>query len=165
MVYFKEVLPNPAGDDALGEWIKLVNTGESDVDVSGWTIKDAGGKAYILSTTILPRTEIVLGKTVTGISLNNNGETITLIDGSGVVVDTLSYKTASDEEIIVASRFLEAGAPTDSRATTLEDLSLAGRGGRIDSGDISLLVVALGIALTAAFLVGVFVKKGNKNET
>ena len=50
MVFFKEVLPNPVGEDAGGEWIKLVNTEEDITSLAGWSIKDASGKTYFLSS-------------------------------------------------------------------------------------------------------------------
>jgi len=47
-VYISTLLPNPAGDDTLGEYIEIRNTGCVAVDISGYRIFDASGKTYII---------------------------------------------------------------------------------------------------------------------
>ena len=108
MVFFREALPNPAGEDTAGEWIKLANTSDESVDLSGWTVSDAGGKSYTLGTEAPPHSELVLEYSLTGITPNNGGETLTLTNNEGIVVDTLTYTEAGDDEIIVAERFIES---------------------------------------------------------
>ena len=43
MVSISEWLPNPKGKDADGEWFELVNTGDTDINLSGWRIAAGGG--------------------------------------------------------------------------------------------------------------------------
>jgi len=78
MVLIKEFFPNPAGKDTEGEWIKLFNNGDAGVDLAGWQIKDASGKAFIFSAGADANNIISAGGTltldykITKISINNN---------------------------------------------------------------------------------------------
>ncbi|OGY60908.1 MAG: hypothetical protein A3I33_02200 [Candidatus Colwellbacteria bacterium RIFCSPLOWO2_02_FULL_45_11] len=162
MVYFKEILPNPAGDDTSGEWIKLVNPGEEDINLSGWVIKDAGGKAYSLTTLAPKNTEIVLPRSLTGIALNNNGDTLYLLSASGETVDSISYTEASDDEIIIASRFVESTRKEKAETTTLEQLALGGDDKIVSEGSFSIVMVAIVIALAASILIGAILKRSEE---
>ena len=162
MVYLKEILPNPAGDDTSGEWIKLVNPGEEDINLSGWVIKDAGGKAYSLTTLAPKNTEIVLPRSLTGIALNNNGDTLYLLSASGETVDSISYTEASDDEIIIASRFVESTRKEKAETTTLEQLALGGDDKIVSEGSFSIVMVAIVIALAASILIGAILKRSEE---
>ncbi|OGY57504.1 MAG: hypothetical protein A3C03_01715 [Candidatus Colwellbacteria bacterium RIFCSPHIGHO2_02_FULL_45_17] len=162
MVYLKEILPNPAGDDTSGEWIKLVNSGEEDINLSGWVIKDAGGKAYSLTTLAPKNTEIVLPRSLTGIALNNNGDTLYLLSASGETVDSISYTEASDDEIIIASRFVESTRKEKAETTTLEQLALGGDDKIVSEGSFSIVMVAIVIALAASILIGAILKRSEE---
>lgn len=162
MVYLKEILPNPAGDDTSGEWIKLVNPGEEDINLSGWVIKDAGGKAYSLMTLAPKNTEIVLPRSLTGIALNNNGDTLYLLSASGETVDSISYTEASDDEIIIASRFVESTRKEKAETTTLEQLALGGDDKIVSEGSFSIVMVAIVIALAASILIGAILKRSEE---
>lgn len=83
------------------EWIELYNGGEVLVDLSGWTLHDSSGDLTVtLDGTLeagefylLERTDdstvsdITADQVYTG-NLKNDGETITLLDDAGAVVDT-----------------------------------------------------------------------------
>lgn len=43
MTLINEWLPNPAGNDASGEWVELFNNGNAPVNLAGWIIKTSGG--------------------------------------------------------------------------------------------------------------------------
>jgi len=117
MVFIKELLPNPVGPDTDGEWIKIVNTGDESVDVHGWSLSDTSGKTFSFQkgTSISSMTEITLKYSQTKIQLNNNGDTLKLRNSVGETVDTLAYSgQVSDDEIIIAERFLEVTTDTNS---------------------------------------------------
>ena len=40
-IIISEAMPNPAGDDADGEWVELRNPGDGPVDLHGWILGDA----------------------------------------------------------------------------------------------------------------------------
>ncbi|MFA5099133.1 MAG: lamin tail domain-containing protein [Candidatus Paceibacterota bacterium] len=106
MVIISEFLPNPAGKDTDGEWVKLFNNSDVAVNLSGWQIKDASGKAFIFSGTnkniIAGREALILDYKTSKISLNNNGEKIFLYDKNGVLIDKAEYiGTAADGKIYV----------------------------------------------------------------
>ena len=159
MVFFKEVLPNPIGEYAGSEWIKLVNTEEDITSLAGWSIKDASGKTYFLNTSINGRTELLLEYSITGITLNNTDETLTLTDSNGNVVDTLTYPQAGDDEIIIADRFLDSTAGQEMGAPTLNELAIKGNEKIVSGGELSAIAIALAIAIVSGFAVGVFIKK------
>ncbi len=49
MIFIKELLPNPQGDDTQNEWIRLINTGDTEISLSGLTLADSGGKIFSLN--------------------------------------------------------------------------------------------------------------------
>ncbi|QSQ25658.1 lamin tail domain-containing protein [Pyxidicoccus parkwayensis] len=107
-VVLHEILANEIGSDAGTEFIELLNTGGSLVDLSGWTLWDATGVRHTFASgTILEagKAIVVFGKaasipagvsnavgaTTGGLSLNNGGDTVTLQKTGGTVVDTYTY--------------------------------------------------------------------------
>ena len=95
------------------EFIEILNTGSTTVDISGWTLSDDDGGAFAFAagTFIAPGEFIVLfgGGTPTGIpgqvfvddgtigtGLSNAGDVIQLIDDNGVTVDEFDYNALDD---------------------------------------------------------------------
>ena len=114
MLYIQELLPNPAGDESVGEWIRLINDGDTAVVVGGWQLADKAGKNYILTPvgSVAPGEVVEISREASGIALNNNGDEVYLIDDEGTQIDTLAYTSATEGEIITASRFMTEEAPT-----------------------------------------------------
>lgn len=98
----QEFLPNPAGKDSDGEYILLFNDAKNIQSLDGWSIRDAGGKVFKLSGQLTPNKELRLVAGLTKINLNNSGETVTLYNASGKVIDSLSYTGTAGEDIPVA---------------------------------------------------------------
>ena len=103
-IVINELHYNPAGDDA--EFLELYNTSEQAVDLSGWSI-DGVDLAIAPGTVILSgeymvftdndiqfrdQTDgnIIVGRQYDG-GLSGGGETITLLDVDGNVVDEVTY--------------------------------------------------------------------------
>ena len=110
MVLIKELLPNPPGDDTLNEWIRLINTGDAGVNLSGLSLKDSGGKIFKLDSagTISPGEVIELNRGLTGIALNNDGDEVSLLGTQGEIIDHLSYSSNITEgEVVTAENFIE----------------------------------------------------------
>lgn len=106
MIYIKELIPNPVGSDVGKELIKLINQSEEKVNLDRWKLSDFGGKNFLFTNKfILPQQELELKNSETKISLNNDGDTITLYNATGDKVDVLSYNQAYEGEIILAERF------------------------------------------------------------
>ncbi|WP_223759333.1 lamin tail domain-containing protein [Myxococcus sp. RHSTA-1-4] len=110
-VVLHEILANEIGSDAATEFIELINTGGSAVDLSGWTLWDATGLRHTFASgTSLGagKALAVFGKataipnglgnavaaTTGGLSLNNGGDTVTLQKAGGAVVDAYTYAAA-----------------------------------------------------------------------
>ncbi len=111
----KEFLPNPAGIDKDGEYIKIFNDGNLPVDLSGWQIKDASGKAFKLSGNLNAGQELILLSSRTKIILNNDGERILLYDATGKLVHELNYIGQAKEGQIITKR---QTTTTDNKITT-----------------------------------------------
>ena len=78
-----EALPDPEGIDQGSEYIILKNTDKSEVDLSGLYLDDKKGESSPYSLggyTIPPLGELFLSSEETGISINNTGDEIRILD-------------------------------------------------------------------------------------
>ncbi|MFA5386589.1 MAG: lamin tail domain-containing protein [Candidatus Paceibacterota bacterium] len=92
MVTFYEILPNPAGKDSQNEWIKLYNSSDQAINISGWKIKDASGKTFVFSQKeIDSKSFLTVFSGQTKISLNNDGDKLFLYDQNNNLADEASY--------------------------------------------------------------------------
>lgn len=157
-VLIAEIHADPASDltgdangdgvrDALDdEFVELINTGWTAIDISGFTLHDAGGLRHTFASgTILPPREATVvfgGGTPTGafgnaaanglvfvassggLSLNNTGgETVTLKNNAAVVVQAHTYgNEANDDKSLTRPNYLNAAFVKHTLA--------AGAGGR-----------------------------------
>lgn len=116
---FTEIMYDAPGTDADHEWIEIYNAGTSSVDITGWKFNDGsnhtlnappanGGTGsmnipqggYVVlaanATQFLVDYPSFVGTVVdTVMSLNNTGDTLTLVDKSNVVVSTVDYTGAT----------------------------------------------------------------------
>jgi len=113
MVYINEWLPNPAGNDAQGEWVELFNSGSSSVSLDGWIIKTGGGltslttgtRKYNLkgtvgaggSTQLTTSEYLLLKRTDTRLVLRNTDEKLFLYDATGKLVDESGFLGSAPE--------------------------------------------------------------------
>ncbi len=99
-IVINEFLPNPVGTDTASEFIELKNTGSDSVDLSNWRLDDVeGGSApYTLpvATVLGPGSIKAFFRSDTKIALNNNGDTVRLLDPAGEVKSSHAY-SSSDE--------------------------------------------------------------------
>ena len=132
-IFVTEFMPNPAAvGDTAGEWFEVYNPSpDSAIDINGWTIKDLGSNAHLINNggplLVPPLGFLVLarnsdpaangGVTVdyqtSGFALANAGDEIVLVDGTGMVIDTVIYTSATVFE----------GAPTTLNPTTFDAAS------------------------------------------
>lgn len=102
VVVINEVAWSGSVDSANDEWIELYNTSASAVDVTGWTISDDhGASTYALSGTISTHGYYVVedaettlqplaASVVVNVSLANSGDSLTLMDAQGTVIDDVN---------------------------------------------------------------------------
>lgn len=130
-IKINEVVPQPASGSA-DEFIELHNIGSTDVDLSNWQIDDieGGSSPYTIpsGTMIGARGCIAFYKSVneisvTGISLNDSGDTARLIDPNGDIKDQISYSNAVRGQSY--SRFDSGWFWTLSLTPQLENILLA----------------------------------------
>ncbi len=97
-IMINEILPSPEGPDATEEWIELKNLNDSEADLSGWKIQDTIGSltVYIFpeGTKIPGQGFLVLSRTESKITLNNDGDGLNLIQPDGKIVDSVFYEKA-----------------------------------------------------------------------
>jgi hypothetical protein len=95
-VLLNEFLPRPGPGQQ--EFIELINLSAQTVDLGGWQLDDApgGSKPYTLpgGTLIGAGGLIAFGQDVTGVALNNAGDTARLLHPDGSVADQWGYTSA-----------------------------------------------------------------------
>lgn len=157
MVFIKELLPNPAGSDAAGEWIALLNDGEEATSLRGWTLQDSSGKKFIFGDQVIGSgSELKLPHSLTKIPLNNDGDTIVLRDATEAKIDELSYGRVSEEEIVSSPKI----APSENQALTASPLAAeAFTGSKITANEVSPLLIAFGLALAFGVAAAYLTKK------
>lgn len=98
-VILSEVLPNPAGSDAAGEFIELYNTSSQTVSLSGCILRlGSSGKSFGFPEDIImtPHEYRAFGYAVTGLQLLNEGSELWLIADSQQT--SLAYPSSTDDQ-------------------------------------------------------------------
>ncbi|MBN2564213.1 MAG: lamin tail domain-containing protein [Candidatus Eisenbacteria bacterium] len=120
VVVLNELMPDPASDwspsdgdeeyhSLEDEWVEIFNTGPGAVDVTGWRLRDAVSDSswrFAFDGVLEPGCFFVVygnesyqwedsnGFSKNGLSLNNSGDTVTLVMSDLVtVIDQISYDT------------------------------------------------------------------------
>lgn len=97
-IIFNEILPSPEGPDAENEWIEIFNKNDFNVDLSNWKIKDSIGTVttYVFSenTIIKNKSYLVILRPETKIILNNDMDSLSLIQPNNQAIDAVSYEKA-----------------------------------------------------------------------
>lgn len=96
-VQLSEVLPDPAGDDGT-EYVEVVVAAAASL--GELRLRDASGSTYALEGSAAGGSLLVLERSATGIALNNDGDTVTLVwqpDGQAEqVLDEISYSGGTE---------------------------------------------------------------------
>src|SRR3989344_6836268 len=95
MVVISEWLPNPAGNDAKGEWVEVLNIGYSPVDLTGWRLTADGKKLFTLHGTLDPGAYLVVPRTESKLTLKNIDGRMALYDASGPLSGHATFFVAS----------------------------------------------------------------------
>lgn len=89
------LLPNPPGDDAGQERVVLGNSGLAEVTLDRWLLRDANGHEYPLAgKSIKPLATLLVELKAGELPLNNNGDTVELLDANGNVMSRFTYTEA-----------------------------------------------------------------------
>lgn len=96
-IYINEILPQPATGSA-DEYIEIYNSGNGEIDLSGWQIDDISGGSspynIPVGTKISGGEHLSFYNPTTKISLNDSGDSARLIDPNGDVKSEISYSKA-----------------------------------------------------------------------
>jgi competence ComEA-like helix-hairpin-helix protein len=95
-IIISEIMPSPEGSDEENEYIKLQNKNNFEVDLTGWTLRDKQGsvKEYVLTQKIPGYGSLALLRPQTGITLNNSGDGVELLNPLKEVVDSVDFSKA-----------------------------------------------------------------------
>lgn len=103
-VIVKRIIANPPGADPPRERVILENTSTTAVNLTGWTLSDAKGHVYAFPSFTVPEGFVFTVWTGKGVDTfanlywqraaavwNNQGDTATLRNAAGDVIDTFTY--------------------------------------------------------------------------
>ena len=80
------------------EWIEIFNQNDFDVDLVDWQIGDIIGKTavytFLEGTKISSKGFLVFSRPETKITLNNDGDSLNLLQPDGKIIDVLTYEKA-----------------------------------------------------------------------
>ena len=85
------LLPNPAGPDEGHEAVEIGNSTDTPVDLAGWRLRDWAGNEYRLAGTVAAKGRLRMVMTTPTMPLNNDGDTVWLIDPTGVLRSRVEY--------------------------------------------------------------------------
>ena len=119
-VIINEINANPFTNDSIDEWIEIYNDGNEDINLSNWKIEDKvrddilsdgilkaeqygiitakGTLAYLNYNFSNECIQFYVGDTNIGGGLNNENETIFLLNLNGIIVDTINYSTSKKDK-------------------------------------------------------------------
>lgn len=95
-VVINAINPNPLTGD---EWIELKNIDNKELNLSSWKITDESKSTFVIGKLSLSpgQVERIFPK---NISLNNDGDLVTLYDSNGQIIDTFQYGKTIKGQII-----------------------------------------------------------------
>ena len=102
-VVIESLLPNPIGNDRMLEEVTVRNSGSTVVSLASWTLRDKSGHAMSLTSLgdIAPGQSLTIRRNGMAMSLNNNGDIITLFGPSNQPRDSFSYTASTEGQRIV----------------------------------------------------------------
>ena len=102
------LLPDPTdGPDRQRESVTIRNGGTAAVDLGNWRLRDLGGSVWQLGAagTLAAGQEATIRRGGMPMSLDNDGDTVELLDPSGKLVDAMTYLQAQPGAAIEHAHF------------------------------------------------------------
>lgn len=101
-VCINEILPNPEGADADGEFIELKNNSFEKINLLNWQLDDAegGSRPYIINsdTWIDVEDYLLIHRAESGLALNNTLDSVRLFNSFGELIDSVDYSDVIEGE-------------------------------------------------------------------
>jgi hypothetical protein len=181
-ILINEILPSPTGSDLIDEWIEIFNPNDFEINLSDWKIQDTIGKikTYIFpkGTKILAKGFLVLKRSQSKITLNNDGDGLKLIDPEGKTIDEISYQKAKKgksfnrgengwfwtENLTPGTENVKpiVKEETQKSITEISEKELATVGKGISKENLSLFFIALLIAIFSGIIILILKRKIDK---
>lgn len=86
------LLPDPMGRDDGREAVEIENSTGQPVPLAGWKLRDITGNSYRLTGTVEAKGRLRIVMSTASMPLNNDGDTVLLIDPTGVVRSRATYR-------------------------------------------------------------------------
>lgn len=97
-IVINEILPSPEGPDAKEEWVEIFNQNSFEVSLSDWQLKDKIGSTstftFSKETEISAKGFLVFFRPTTKITLNNDGDEISLLQPDGKIINRVEFEKA-----------------------------------------------------------------------
>jgi len=100
------LLPDPVGRDEGHEAVEIGNNTDQAVDLAGWKLRDRAGNEYRLAGTVAAKGRLRIVMTTPTMPLNNDGDTVLLIDPAGVLRCRVEYTA----EQVRAGKWVESSS-------------------------------------------------------
>jgi len=99
-VRMASLLPNPPGNESQNERATLKNIGSTPVSLVGWKLRDRAGQTWSLNSlgSLAAGQEKTIQRLGQPMALNNNGDTVDLLDPTGAVVQSVTYGPVDENE-------------------------------------------------------------------
>lgn len=97
-------MPNPVGTDTGNEIITIVNSHTESINLMGWQLDDGpeGSKPYAFPNLTLTSNETYeISNELSKISLNNDSDSVRLINPNGEIIETAEYANAKEGDIFI----------------------------------------------------------------
>jgi uncharacterized protein YdeI (BOF family) len=93
--------PNTNGNDAEEEFIIISNTGDKDVNLKNWSLKDASDKTFVFENDVLlaPGFQTEIRRERTNIALNNDKDAVYLFAPNNSLIDFVEYENSKNGEV------------------------------------------------------------------
>ncbi len=129
-ITISEFIPNPIGSDDE-EWIEIYNKSDSIIDISNWQLDDevSGSQPFTFpqNTLIAPKNYLVFSRQITGITLNNDKDSVRLLLSEGIVFQEINYEDSKQGQssALINEEFIWS-VPTPGIANTNTIESIGG---------------------------------------
>ena len=92
-IVIERLLPDPDGADRINEEVILRNDSASAVSMAGWTLEDESGRIWALVSlgSLNPGQSVAIKRNAMPMSLDNDGDKISLFSASHQLVDRFEY--------------------------------------------------------------------------
>ena len=141
-IIISEFIPNPEGADTENEWIELFNQSDQIANLTNWQLDDqeGGSKPFIFpaNSLIAPHQFLVLRRSITKLSLNNDNDQVRLIYPDGSLAAEVSYYTEKKQGFSIAfdgQDYFWTKIPTPGSANIISSTDLENKNQTISSNN------------------------------